>query len=333
MKSKNRYLMLTVDTEAIPCRAKDNHIDRLMWGKHENGTAGLRELCAIGNEFNAKHIFFIDFCASFLELDKTKEVALWLDSDGQDVQLHTHPEYLPPNFFDNCPIKQSEKLMNFYKEEKSFFVLNYFSKLLENLLKKPVLAHRAGSFRWNSGTLNALKKCNIPLSFNNSYAHMLQTKNPYSAKTINPFYWDNGLIEIPSTEKELFPFYKKDLWSVLQFPESKYFKYRSRFTSFIPYSIDKTASFATYLIHSWSLLKRNNEGRFYYEDARPQEDYRKLLKKLSKDFDIITSYDFLDLVKIGKIEIRHTEEVSKTVYVKNRQNTINKKSFFARKGK
>ena len=56
----NKYTIITVDTEALPKRAVTDHVRRLIWGEHENGTAGVREMCAVGDEFGVKHVFFVD---------------------------------------------------------------------------------------------------------------------------------------------------------------------------------------------------------------------------------------------------------------------------------
>ena len=53
----NKYTIITVDTEALPKRAVTDHVRRLIWGEHENGTAGVREMCAVGDEFGVKHVF------------------------------------------------------------------------------------------------------------------------------------------------------------------------------------------------------------------------------------------------------------------------------------
>ena len=44
----NKYVLITVDTEALPNRAETDHVRRLIWGEHANGTAGVREMCAVG---------------------------------------------------------------------------------------------------------------------------------------------------------------------------------------------------------------------------------------------------------------------------------------------
>ena len=58
----NKYLILTNDTEALPNRAKDNHVKRLMWGEHENGVAGVKEMTSVVKEFNGKITYFVDIC-------------------------------------------------------------------------------------------------------------------------------------------------------------------------------------------------------------------------------------------------------------------------------
>ena len=50
------------------------------------------------------------------------------------------------------------------------------------------------------------------------------------------------------------------------------------------------------------------------------EGFRRMLKSMSKDFDIIDSKNLLDLINKGKIDISHTEDISKTIYVPVTQN-------------
>ena len=40
-------------------------------------------------------VFFVDLCGAYQNIGQVREVAVWLDSRGQDVELHLHPEYLP----------------------------------------------------------------------------------------------------------------------------------------------------------------------------------------------------------------------------------------------
>ena len=80
-------------------------------------------------------------------------------------------------------------------------------------------------------------------------------------------------------------------------------------------------------MHSWSFLYRDENGIEYYKDDKRMEGFRRMLKSMSKDFDIIDSKNLLDLINTGKIDLSHTEDMSKTIYVPVTQNrsTVQKK--------
>ena len=69
-------------------------------------------------------------------------------------------------------------------------------------------------------------------------------------------------------------------------------------------------SFLVVLLHSWSLLYWDENGHAVYRDDRRIEDFRKLVRKLSKDYDIITTADFLDLRTRGKIPALRTVDLN-----------------------
>lgn len=313
MSVRSRYAMLTVDTEALPKRAPADHVNRLIWGRHENGTAGVREMCAIGDEFCAKHLFFVDSCGAYSCYDEIAEVIRWLDRAGQDVQLHAHPEYLPKEFWRQHGFGIRPKLMNLYDDEgKAEFVIKHFSKLISDITGKGVVAFRAGSFRWNSSMLHALKAADIPLSFNNSMLARLRQQCVYSEPTSHPFRWSNGVIEVPATEQRILPLIgREDWWARLQYPESSYFRFRPWWGPLLGNVLSGSPPFAVFLIHSWSLLHWDENGYGVYKDDRLLEGYRKLLKKLARDYDIITSRDFLELHARGRITITHTVDVDR----------------------
>ena len=318
------YLMLTVDTEALPNRAIDNHVDRQMLGIHENGTAGVKDMASITSEFGGSMVFFIDICGALNEKNKVLEIARWLEQHGQDVELHLHPEYLPKEYWNNIELTSNGIL---YYSDKEFFLLKTFSDELANAIGRKILAFRAGSFRWNSVTLETLKKLDIPMSFNNTQAAMALGQCPYSSPMQRPFKWSNGIIEVPVTEKNFFPKFSDNWWVRFQYPLCSLVRYRPRWCSFIPYSISPKDNFVVCLMHSWSFLYRDENGIEYYKDDKRMEGFRRMLKSMSKDFDIIDSKNLLDLINTGKIDISHTEDISKTIYVPVTQNrsTVQKK--------
>jgi hypothetical protein len=310
---KNRYAMLTVDTEALPKRAPHDHVKRLMWGVHEGGTAGIREMAEIGNEFGAKHVYFVDQCGAWSYLDETCEVVRWLDSAGQDVQLHTHPEYLPDSFWAEHGLPRRPQYMNQYADDtRAEFVIKHFGGLISEQTGKPVLAHRAGSFRWNASTIRALKAAGVRASFNNSMCAVHAKQAVFSEPTNLPYAWSNGVIEVPMTEKRILPKVGKDeWWARLTYPESPYFHFRPWWGKLLLDAFSGSPTFSIFLLHSWSLLYWDEKGYATYRDDQRVEGYRKLLRRLTKDYDVITTAEFLDLHARGKIRMSQTVDLAR----------------------
>lgn len=310
---KNRYALITVDTEALPNRATEDHVKRLIWCEHEKGTAGVREMCAIGDEFAAKHIFFVDMCGAYNRRNEIRDVMTWLDHAGHDVQLHMHPEYLPDDFWKTYGFNVMPRYLNQYTDAaKEEFLFSHFCAELTAVTHKKINAFRPGSFRWNATTLRTLKKLDIPLSFSNTTAAMHIGQNPYSVPTNRPFRWSNGIVEIPITEKNVLPKVGKALWARFQYPLSRFVKYRPWWASFIPYSVTPLDGFLVCLVHSWSLIHWDEKGHGTYKDDARLIEYRNLIKRLSKDYDIIDTAELLDLIYRGKIILDHTEDISNT---------------------
>lgn len=307
---KNSYALLTVDTEALPKRATDAHVQRLVWGQHEAGTAGIMEMSAIGREFGIRHIFFVDLCGCYAALQQIQDVIRWLDSRGQDVQLHTHPETLPRSFWQEHVLPGLPRYMNEYDvQSRTEFVLRHFSKLITDITGKPILAHRAGSFRWNALTIRALQEVGIPLSFNQSMRALDSGRSVHGEPDCLPYAWSNGVVEVPVTERWVpgVPGFRPDRWVSLTYPESPYFQFGSRPLPVWKHPFaPKPALVTVVLLHSWSLLERDEAGHAVYRDDRLLEGYRKFLRRLVKDCEVITTAEFLDLRKRGKIRLSRT---------------------------
>ncbi|SFJ97773.1 hypothetical protein SAMN04488082_1116 [Desulfomicrobium apsheronum] len=309
MMGKNRYVMLSVDTEALPKRASEQHVKRLIWGEHFSGTAGVREMVAIARECGVKHVFFVDVCGAHTYEDEVRDVIRWFDAAGQDVQLHAHAEYLPEGFWKSFGFKYRPRFMNQYEREKAEFIIRYFSKFITDITGKPIQAFRAGSFRWNANTIYALKAAGIPLSFNDSMNAFVNGQSTYGEPTLLPYRWSNGVIEVPATERLFDPVVGQKWWGRLQFPVSHRFR-NPPWRILWPQTLGRDSSFLVLLLHSWSLLYWDENGYGVYRDDKRLEDYRKLVRWLAKDYDIITTADFLDLHARGKIEVTRTVDLA-----------------------
>lgn len=268
-------------------------------------------MCQIGNEVGARHVFFVDVCGAYTFGNQIAEVVRWLDGTGEDVQLHVHPEYLPPEFWETHGFKYRPRFLNQYDQLKAEFTLNFFGKFISDITEKPIKAFRAGSFRWNANTIRALRSTGIQLSFNNSSKAFFDGVCPYREPTNFPFVWSNGIIEVPVSERRYLPLFDRFGWERMSFPYSnKHFFPPWRILC--PFTLGIDNSFLVILMHSWSFLYWDKNGQAEYRDDRRIESYRRLVQKLSKDYDIITTHDFLDLYSSGKIKVTHSVDIALT---------------------
>lgn len=308
--NRNRFVLITVDTEAQPARAPQDHVKRLIWGEHDQGTAGIREMCMAANDVGAKLVFFVDACGMFLHGKTFEDAAFWLKQAGHDVQLHTHSEFLPPSFWEHHGFPARPTLLNQYSEKKAAFTIEYFSKYLANITGEKTRAFRAGSFRWNIGTLTAQAKLGIPLSFNNTMRGLVDGVCPYAEPVQHPFVWSNGVVEVPITERRFPSRGDKVWWGRLAFPSTN--RHRDPpWRVLYPYTFGRKIEVLVILVHSWSLLYWDANGYGVYKDDRRHEDFRRLMRKLSRDYDIITTDQFLNLYENGKIIITDKVDMSR----------------------
>ena len=309
----NKYALLTVDTEALPNRAEGDHVRRLIWGECSRGRAGVQELVTIGADFKAKHVFFVDYCGAFERLDEVNDVVRWLSDNGQDVQLHAHPEVLPAEFWiRNGYSYYTEYFSNSIDVERTAFFLRYFSAVITSITGRPVTSFRAGSFRWNAATITAMARAGFSLSFNNSMRAFSSKRCPFALPTNSPYLWSNGVIEVPVSERCLpAAAGKPERWISLTYPESSYFRYADYRGSALNRLLGRMPDLAVFLLHSWSMLYGDENGHAIYKDDQRLEGYRKLLAKVSKDYDVITTSEFLELHAKGKIKTSQTVDIAK----------------------
>ena len=122
----NRYALITVDTEALPNRAETDHVRRPIWGR----TCQWYGRCArdVRRRQRVRHqaCLFVDMCGAYARRDEVEEVVRCLDRDGQDVEMHAHPEYLLADFWPEFHFNYRPRFMNQYADDKDDFVIDYF---------------------------------------------------------------------------------------------------------------------------------------------------------------------------------------------------------------
>lgn len=190
--------------------------------------------------------------------------------------------------------------LNQYDCDKAEFTIRHLADLMASATGKAVRAFRAGSFRWNADTIRALGAAGIPLSFNNSMSACQREQAIYSEATNQPFLWSNGVVEVPVTERRFSVPFGNSWWGRLQFPLNHGGR-NPPWRVLSPYTWFSDSSLMVLLLHSWSLLYWDEQGLAEYRDDQRLEDYRRLVRKMSKDYDIIDTADFMALQAQGKI--------------------------------
>ena len=295
----DRYLVLTIDTEALPARASDNHVRKLVWGEHEKGSAGLREFVGLSQAHNAPFTFFVEVARSLWEPAEHREYFTWLIRHGQDLQLHFHPEIFKTKDLIDLPLTYRPGRQDRWTDEEAESMLDWAIRRFENFTGKAPIAYRAGSFRWNQATINAMSRLGMQLSFNNCYEAKSKADNESPATLERKFStWPEGIIEVPCTES-----YINDELVHLSFPRR--FPVKQGLRGYCEHLMKTEASPVVFnlLLHSWSLLSRDQStGQFYYEDNRRLDNVDKFLCWAKTEFEIISATELSGLIKDGRLK-------------------------------
>lgn len=185
----NAKIVITVDAE-VGERAKHakDGFEKFVMGKIENEYWGTPKIVEILDEFNLKAEFFVDvYEYKFFGEEKYKKLCKFLHKKGHGVQLHTHPAYA----YDINRINMYE-----YSVEEQIKIVADGKRLIKKWIDEYPIAHRAGNYGANNGTLTALKENNIKIDSSFFYR---QNNCKIRLSTINDPVFYNGVLEIPVT--------------------------------------------------------------------------------------------------------------------------------------
>jgi len=223
------------------------------------------------------------------------EIAKWLDESGQDVQLHTHPQWA---------YDEKRNFMYQYSLEEQVEIVRNGKELLERWIGKPIIAHRAGAYSADENTLRALISNNI------LYDSSLFIASPNSkissldlAKNTLSLY--GFLYEFPVTvyEKNEYPPYFMDNIK----PIERFRKYdvdsfvdEREVDKAINQIIEQKVDFMVLFLHSFSFIKEYDDVGDMKVDMNSLEIFEYILKSIhEKNLSILTFRD----IKNNKVEL------------------------------
>ncbi|MBI5256419.1 MAG: polysaccharide deacetylase family protein [Burkholderiales bacterium] len=148
--------------------------ERYVYGRSARGDYALPKTLEIMNRHGLKGVFFVEplFAARFGEQHLRTIVEL-IQSAGQEVQLHLHPEWtdeIRPPLIANVQAKRQH--LSMYTLDEQVALIGHGKRALEAITGRAVTAFRAGSFAANRDTFEALARCGITIdsSLNDCYA-------------------------------------------------------------------------------------------------------------------------------------------------------------------
>ena len=160
-------VFLTVDTEVWPWTPnwRDSRLskdmERDLYGITSEGEFGLRFQIKVLNAHALKAVFFVEsLFANAVGLEPLRETVELIQEQGQDVQVHVHPEWLAYASRSTHHTKVTENMKDFSQNEQ----VSIISQAIRNLRScgaQHLCAFRAGNYGANWKTLSALTQNNI----------------------------------------------------------------------------------------------------------------------------------------------------------------------------
>ncbi len=146
---------------------------RYVYGRSPKGEYALPATLAILARHGLRAVFFVEplFSARFGER-YLAEIVQMIEREGQDVQLHLHPEWTdeisPPPISD---VSRKRQHLTHYSVEEQTTLLGLGLGLLRAQTRSDVFAFRAGSYGANLDTYRALARCGLAVdsSLNSAY--------------------------------------------------------------------------------------------------------------------------------------------------------------------
>jgi hypothetical protein len=297
------FAMISVDVEALPGRANEDYVNKLIYGKFDGGEYGIGRLCDIFERTGIKATFFVDFACCCVHGDEgIFEAARYLLGRGHDVQLHMHPEIYVRKMRPDVKLEEFPSFETLPYEIAEEVLAYGIDKYEQALGCKPSI-FRPGGMRKNDAMYRAcydLGLLAVSATFQGYDAPL------WANLRNNPLVkFDFGTVELP-LDRALDP--------LVRWP---------KFESDLEGTL-KLKGVISYLIHSWSLLYRDPtdpRAIFTHRSDVYEKTLCDYLEIVSKQAKFITHSELLALkgrhiVKVDSSFIRkHEKHVERPVSV------------------
>jgi SAM-dependent methyltransferase len=268
-----RLIALTVDVEAQLARASGDPIQELIFGRFGREDFGITRMMQIADAAGHKLIFYVDLCEYWQYGEPLLDVAREVARRGHDMQIHVHADLLPRSYWadQNVPVPPA---LDRFPAEAARVLADSLCALSVRATGNQPLAFRGGAFRFNRHVLEAFTKNGLQLSANYYAAAKYW---PHRRPHVGPFRWPNGMLELPVSTVSLDGEFRYAVFENLAVDS------REALTEFLCATSDLNASLdvSSFVLHCWSLLKKDATGRFVAPDETKVERFEAFLSHLT----------------------------------------------------
>jgi hypothetical protein len=183
-------VILTVDVESIDAHSLPDQVDTVC---QDGSACGLMEIARMQRERKLSGTFFLNVYEHRRWGEgKMREIVEKLQASGQDVALHTHPQWA---------YDQKRNGMHQYSLEEQTSIIRDGVRLLSAWSGHPVVAHRAGDYAADQRTLKALETNGLRVDSSLFWGHPHSQLTELGLPRNLPSSWGK-LLQIPVTVYE-----------------------------------------------------------------------------------------------------------------------------------
>lgn len=291
-------LIFTVDVEAFPRRSKSTPFESLILGQLENGVGGITRLMDIADKHDVKMSFMLDFIEYEMYGNKIIDAGKYILDRGHDLQLHAHPEIFSSR---SSPYWISSKLpmplnCNNLSLKQSMHLFDYLLDKYYKVTNDSPLAFRGGSYTLSYSIIEAMHY--YGLTADCSYNPTRPAPFLNDLGIVNPFKFNNGVVEIPVPCIDGFGTIKR----VFDFNFNAHaLSSNNRYLNFLDiFFASSKSDVATLVMHSWSLSKQFPDSQTQTYDILQDDlinSFEKLIIDAKTKYSIKTLKDYLTGLK------------------------------------
>lgn len=206
-----------------------------------------------------------------------KDLALTLQSAGQDVALHTHPQWA---------FVSSQPFMHQYSLEEQTAIIGEGVRLLSSWTGRPVVAHRAGAYAADERTLEALERNGLKVDSSLFLANPRCRLGGLSLPNNLPSH-PGALVEVPVTvyQREEKPRFFGDMLAPVTSVrkiDPDWFIDENETRAAIDAVLEADIPFLVVFLHSFSLLSAPDITGQPEADTQTRKNFQAILDKVSE---------------------------------------------------